>query len=549
MQSLITGVRGQFQPREVNGYTLVERLGHGGTSIVYKAEKEGKLFCVRELRYGKRTDDLSSHKVVELFGREYETLAKLDHERIPRVYEMFPLEEGRNIDLYMVEDYIPGKNLKDLVEENGPLGEEKIVDVMLQLTDILSYLHQQEPAVVHRDIKPSNIMLKGDDAYLIDFGAVQQRLVETMGGSTMFGTFGYAPLEIIGGKAVPQSDLYMLGTTMLHLKSGVDAADLMDGVRLNYQGKVKFDNPSLGVLVEMLTEQEIEDRPKSVQEVADYLQRIKQGDVLTKRIEHPGLWSRLVARLVGSKTLQHLVRTRRGEVDQARQTAIIFPDKSYLGYNLGQLSPVAAANGTKRTQDNWFPWWEKQEDEVMASMGDLYRGFKVLQEEYEQGGEAKVAASKIIDSLRDDFDWSGKRNWLISSTRLLYSKHSLEGTIIHHYNCKNKDLVQEVFLDEILEYRGVLLGEVLAEDKGLKYIRTLFDTEDDAKQIMKTMEFISNKSRDEIKVWTAAVNDAWVRSDRSERAAGFNFNDNEFHVNGKDYTYDGQGCSRGVRRA
>src|SRR3989344_574011 len=207
----------EFEPRIinriVNGYTLLDVLGSGGLTIAHRAEKDGRDFCIRELRYGKSTSDFSPHKVVELFEREADILARLEHPKIPKVHELFSVSNNGQIDIYMVQDLIHGKNLKKFVRENGSLSEEKVIDILLQLTDVLKYIHNQKPSVIHRDIKPSNIMLNGDEVYLIDFGVVQERLVQTIGGSTMFGTFGYAPLEIMAGEATPQSHIFMTGTT------------------------------------------------------------------------------------------------------------------------------------------------------------------------------------------------------------------------------------------------------------------------------------------------------------------------------------------------
>jgi len=322
----------EFEPRIinriVNGYTLLDVLGSGGLTIAHRAEKDGRDFCIRELRYGKSTSDFSPHKVVELFEREADILARLEHPKIPKVHELFSVSNNGQIDIYMVQDLIHGKNLKKFVRENGSLSEEKVIDILLQLTDVLKYIHNQKPSVIHRDIKPSNIMLNGDEVYLIDFGVVQERLVQTIGGSTMFGTFGYAPLEIMAGQATTQSDIYMLGTTALYLLSGLDVPiELMEGVRLDYKRKIKFENMSIDVLIERLTEQEIKDRPQTAEQVADYLQKIKDGKALTRIAEQKPNWlDRLIARIVGKRTLSYLVGKRKAEVDKIRNGVSIEPN-------------------------------------------------------------------------------------------------------------------------------------------------------------------------------------------------------------------------------
>ncbi|MEO1558979.1 MAG: serine/threonine protein kinase, partial [Cyanobacteria bacterium J06632_19] len=89
------------------------------------------------------------------------------------------------------------------------------------------YLHELNPPVLHRDIKPSNLICgKDGHIYLIDFGAVQYRAAVEGSTFTVVGTYGYTPIEQFGGRAVAASDIYALGTTLIHLLTGIPPADL-----------------------------------------------------------------------------------------------------------------------------------------------------------------------------------------------------------------------------------------------------------------------------------------------------------------------------------
>ena len=71
--------------------------------------------------------------------------------------------------------------------------------------------------MLHRDIKPSNLILGEDEqVYLVDFGAVQDKVAPSCTTFTVVGTYGYTPMEQFGGRAVPASDLYALGATLIH---------------------------------------------------------------------------------------------------------------------------------------------------------------------------------------------------------------------------------------------------------------------------------------------------------------------------------------------
>ena len=329
-------------PRTVNGYTLTERLGSGGFAIAYQAEKDGQKFCVRQLKLGQTNQHLVQAndiddvwKTWDLFKREADVLSQLDHPRIPKVFDYFTNEEGqngdRNLVAYMAQTLIPGKNLRDLLSTQGKFNEEQMVEIGLQLCDILKYTHSQTPAVIHRDLKPSNIHQDSDGKiYLLDFGALQQEITKTCGGSTTFGTLGYAPLELGMGRAVTQSDLYMLGATFLHLLSGVHPEDMLElypatGLpQLQYQQHYQFQNPSLELVIQQLTQPLPKDRIQTGEQVADYLQQIKSGKQLQFNGQKKASWfSRAVARLVPQGALEHLVRTRSDVVDSARQKRML----------------------------------------------------------------------------------------------------------------------------------------------------------------------------------------------------------------------------------
>lgn len=201
---------------------------------------------------------------LKLFEREAQVLKALKHPQIPRYRDYFALDQqiGAGLPWFaLVQDYISGETLQVLLERGQRFTAPEVRQIAVQLLHILSYLHELSPPVLHRDIKPSNLILGADQqVYLVDFGAVQDRAAVTGITFTVVGTCGYAPLEQFWGRAVPASDLYALGATLIHLLTGVNPADLPQrDNRIQFSDRVSLD-PSLVRWIEQLTEPAIEKR-------------------------------------------------------------------------------------------------------------------------------------------------------------------------------------------------------------------------------------------------------------------------------------------------
>jgi hypothetical protein len=126
----------------------------------------------------------------------------------------------------MVMDFIEGKTLFELLKQNGgqPLPVAQVVEYALQLCDVLSYLHAQQPPVIFRDLKPTNVMIRPDGRiFLIDFGIARHFKEGQQQDTVLLGSPGYAPPEQHGSaQTSPRSDLYALGATMHCLLTGRD---------------------------------------------------------------------------------------------------------------------------------------------------------------------------------------------------------------------------------------------------------------------------------------------------------------------------------------
>jgi serine/threonine-protein kinase len=211
-------------------YKILATVGHGGMGSIYRAEDlrlEGRLCALKEVQPDPSGNSAVQSQAQSQFYREASVLARLDHPALPKVSDYFS-EAGRD---YLVMDFVPGRDLKQILEEAIQAGqrlpEARVLAWAGQLCDALEYLHGQEPPVLHRDIKPSNIKLTpGGLIKLVDFGLVKllaeddSRTVTVLQGR---GTARYTPLEQYGGDTGhtdARSDLYALGATLFHLLTG-----------------------------------------------------------------------------------------------------------------------------------------------------------------------------------------------------------------------------------------------------------------------------------------------------------------------------------------
>lgn len=212
----------------------------------------------------------------KLFEREAQVLKHLNHPRIPKYQDYFSLDRDMGEGLCwfaLVQDYIPGKSLQQLLDEGKHFTQEQVRSIATQVLEILIYLHGLNPSVLHRDIKPSNLMLgKDKQVYLVDFGAVADPTVVEGATFTVVGTAGYAPLEQFYGKAVPASDLYALGATLIHLLTGTAPADLpQSNLRIQFQDQVSLQSSFLN-WIQCLTEPDLDRRFSSAHQSLEALQ-------------------------------------------------------------------------------------------------------------------------------------------------------------------------------------------------------------------------------------------------------------------------------------
>ncbi len=255
-------------------YRAVQELGDGGMSRTFLAVDLDRfnLPCIIK-QFSPQAHKISwVQKAIELFNQEALRLKELGtHPQIPSLYAYFEQEEH----LYLIEEWVEGKNFLHELNENGAFNEHQIIQLLQDVLQILKFIHQHQ--IIHRDIKPDNIIRRKSDKklVLVDFGIAKHslNLFKPQTG-TLAGTIGYAPLEQMrGGKAYPASDLYSLGMTCIHLLTQIPPNQLFDPFsgeliwRSHLQNFNQTLSPQLNQILDKLLKDLVKERYQTVEEV------------------------------------------------------------------------------------------------------------------------------------------------------------------------------------------------------------------------------------------------------------------------------------------
>jgi len=199
------------------GFTVESLLSQTLHGRVYAARAPGgERVALKELVFALAPDA----QTIDHFEREARVLAGLEHPAIPRFVGAFREGSGVGLRLYLAQELIDGAPLRP------PLAAPEVREIARQALEVLGWLHAR--GVLHRDVKPSNLLRRPDGRIaLVDFGVARELLREVTHGATLVGTFGYMPIEQLGGTVDARSDLYALGATLLHCLTGVEPAALL----------------------------------------------------------------------------------------------------------------------------------------------------------------------------------------------------------------------------------------------------------------------------------------------------------------------------------
>lgn len=284
-QDELSGAEEDFRaPKQLGGYEIKELLGRGGMGAVYKARQTS---LDREVAIKVLPPRAAKNRgFINRFREEARTVARLNHKNIIAGIDV---DDDKGFH-YFVMEYVEGKPLDKIIEEEGVLDEERALHVMIQMGRALE--HAAKHNLIHRDVKPQNILVTDNDvAKLCDLGlarsAGDRASNETRGAP--IGTPHYLSPEQARGeqKLDIRSDLYSLGATFFHMLTGRTPFQgqspmvLMTKHLTEEPPSPRKLNPKVSKasadLCLALLEKEKEDRPQSPEDLLEDLERIREG--------------------------------------------------------------------------------------------------------------------------------------------------------------------------------------------------------------------------------------------------------------------------------
>lgn len=262
---------------------------------VYKARHLGldKIVCIKTLK----AQLLEDATVVGRFEREAKAASRLNHANSIQVLD-FGQDELEQ--MYIVMEYVSGKDLRRTLMEEFPLGEERICHIMSQVLGALSAAHAQ--SVIHRDLKPENIMLEQrrgepDFVKVLDFGIAKIQDPDVPGltrADVVCGTPLYmSPEQATGSEFDARADLYAIGVILYQLATGhlpFDGGNSMEILMRHVnelpvpprtrRPEVAISEKMEALILKALSKMP-EDRPQSADEFRAEI--LKIGDMLKRR--------------------------------------------------------------------------------------------------------------------------------------------------------------------------------------------------------------------------------------------------------------------------
>ncbi len=209
-------------------YYMMERVGSGAMSVVYKARQDpiDRIVAIKLLKKEWSNDPLT----VKRFQREAKAVSMLRHPNIPSIMDIGTADSGQP---FFVTEFIEGSSLEQVLEKESALEQERATRIFAQVCDAMAHAHRH--GLIHRDLKPGNVMIikgiNGDIVKLVDFGIVKYAKSQaasqqlTQKGEIWGSPVYMSPEQCSGAELDTRTDVYSLGTVMYEALTGKGAFD------------------------------------------------------------------------------------------------------------------------------------------------------------------------------------------------------------------------------------------------------------------------------------------------------------------------------------
>jgi len=264
-------------------YKILSIIGQGAMGVVYKAVDPmiDRTVAIKTVNLSLNKDELAEYEL--RFQQEIKAAGRLNHPNIVTIYDV-----GRNDDMaYMAMEFLEGKELKDILAEDGRPAVAMTVDWIAQIAQGLAFAHDNE--VVHRDVKPSNIMIvRGGLAKITDFGIARMpaSAVKTMTGLILGSPRYMSPEQVIGRNLDYRTDIFSLGVVLYEALTGLPPFD-GDNVNAIMYATVNttppapsHDNPDVPTMLDLVVAKAlaktVDERYQTMREFADDLAQVQR---------------------------------------------------------------------------------------------------------------------------------------------------------------------------------------------------------------------------------------------------------------------------------